>query len=266
MRARRALPRTILALWLAWILLPHPPAGADAVRLKDGKTIEGHIVREDSAAIVIVSSGVPHFIARADVEGISRSGARMVTPAAVSEPAAMRPAEPVAIDLTIVERIRARLGKLHATMRAYRNAVAYAVKGRTQLASIEAHLATEGLLPVRHGRFDPFSALADLLILLGLRAPTLWLSLLLVKQGRSFTRIAELLVIGYGVVMLGMAASLLSDRLWIHLVNIPVTFGATALLLGWMCDFEPRRAVVALGLAVGLNLGIEHLLVHTHLI
>jgi len=262
----RASVRAVVALWLAWMLPLQAPAAADTVRLKGGKTVDGTIVREDASVVVMVVSGVPQFFARVDVEAISRSGARFVTPTAVHEAAAVTPAEPIELNVRLIGRIRTRLTTFHWALQSYRNALRSTAAGRTRQASAEVHLAAEGLLPLHGGRFDPFSALADVLILLGLCAPTLWLALLLVKEGRSFTRIAELLVVGYGLAMLGMTGTRLADLLWVGLLGIPATFGAMGLLLAWMFNIEPRRAALALTLAIGLTLGTEYLLVRAHLI
>jgi hypothetical protein len=139
-------------------------------------------------------------------------------------------------------------------------------RGHDPEAIQEAHRAVEGLLPVHRGHFSPLYALADLLILLGLRGPTVWLALLLMKEPRSFQRIAEFLVIAYGLTMLLMALTLNSAHLWITLCALPLAFGTLACFFAWMFALPFRRATAAFLLVVAFNLGVEAFLTSVHLL
>lgn len=235
------------------------PAHADTVRLRNGGTIEGKVLRSDASAVVVMVGSQPQFLAPSEVEAIHYSDLRF-TPSTTSVSRVPSRDEPVRIDWTLLERIAARLRTSQGLMQRAGQIPEDLRHGRDREAAQEARLAVEGLLPTHHGRFNPLYALADLLILLGLRAPTAWLALLLVKEQRSFQRIAEFLVVAYGLTMLLMTLTLDVANLWITLFALPLALGSVAWLFAWMFALPFRRAVVAFVLTVGCNLAIEHLL------
>lgn len=241
-------------------------AYADTVRLKNGETIEGKVLRSDAAAVVVLVGSRPQFLAPGEVETIRYSDPRLVLS---TTPVSRAPSheEPVRIDYTLLEDVAARLRTSQRLMQRAAQISEDLRRGHDREAVQEgARLTVEGLLPTHHGRFSPLYALADLLILLGLRAPTVWLALLLVKEPRSFQRIAEFLVVAYGLTLLLMTLTLDLANLWIKLFALPIALGSVVCLFAWMFALPFRRAAVAFVLIVGFNLGVEHFLTSVHLL
>ncbi len=240
-------------------------AHADTVRLKDGRTVEGKVLQSDASAVVVLVGSQPQFFAHSEVEAIHYSGLRF-SPPTTSVSSAPGFGEPLRIDYTVLEDIGVRLRMSEGLMRRAVPIRAEVRRGHDPEAIQGAHRAVEGLLPLHRGRFSPFYVLADLLILLGLRGPTVWLALLLVKEPRSFQRIAEFLVVAYGLTMLFMTLTLDIAYLWITLCALPLVFGTLACLFAWMFALPFRRAVAAFLVAVAFNLGVEVFLTSVHLL
>ena len=177
------------------------------------------------------------------------------------------------IDQAMLERIRARLVASQRFVGRIQQVLVHVSRGERQTAGEEGRQVALRLLPTTHrGIFDPMSALADLIILLGLRAPLIWLALTFVRQQRSFTHILEFLVLAYCVVLLLMAGTglafdhALTAGLLFELIGIPVVAGGLLVLFFWLFALELRRGLPALVLALSLNLVAEHLLLVTHLL
>ena len=175
--------------------------------------------------------------------------------------------QPVVVDMAFLDLIRARLLAGHRYFADTLGALKLLGQGDRDTAADEARQAAQRLLPITaSGGFSAMSALADLVNLLGFWATLLWLVLVLVRERRSFTRIAEFLVLGYCLIMLLMACLGLafvqapSIGLWIEIIGIPLLVTALAVLFGWLFVLPPGRALVAMGLAVALSVGIERLL------
>jgi len=244
-------------------------AWADTVKLKDGRTIEGQVIKRDAAQVVIEVPGGEASVSADDVESIRYPGPRLEfgsAPVTVSP----SPYEPVQVDLAIVEQVRRRLLTLHRFFKQLTQVAIHVSRGQTQQAALQAHRACQWILPTdRHGGFSPASALADLVILLGLRAPLLWLALVIIGESRSFTRIAEFILLAYGVIIgliVGISAAL--DR-GVELGFMTGSFGSlltgTALfgVFLWMFGLRARWSLTALLLAVALNVGTEYALLQT---
>ena len=240
-------------------------AEADTVRLKDGRTIEGEVVRKDAAQVVILTGSQAQVVSTGDVDAFAYSRARL-TPSTMPIAEAPWSQEPVRLDYTLLGQAAARLRTVHRLARRIRQIGEHLREHDDQEAAQEAQRTLEGLVPIHHGRFSPLYALADLLVLLGLRAPTVWLALLLVKELRSFTRVAEFLTIAYGLTMLLATWALGVASLWVKLLVLPLALGGVAGLFAWMFALQFRWAVLAFLLTAGMNLGIERLLVSTHVI
>jgi len=240
-------------------------AHADTVRLKDGRTVEGKVLQSDTTVVAVLVESQPQFFARSEVDAIHYSGLRF-SPSATSVSSAPGFGEPIRIDSTILEDVGVRLRMSERLMRRAVPILEDVRRGHDPEAIQEAHQIVEGLLPMHRGRFSPLYALADLLILLGLRGPTMWLALLLVKEPRSFQRIAEFLVIAYGLMMLFMALTLDIAHLWITLCALPLAFGTLACFFAWMFTLPFRKAVVAFLVTVVFNLGVEVFLTSVHLL
>lgn len=241
-------------------------ASADTVRLKSGRTITGHVVKQDGAQVVIATTSGSEAVAASDVESISYSDLRF-TPRPPAEQAVAPSAKAAAMDTALLDRVRSRLIASHRYLKQTQNVLGLLMQGERTAAGIEAHRAAQRLLPTTsHGAFSPLSALADLVVLLGFRSTLLWLALALVKERRSFIRITEFLVLSYCLIMLlmlGIGAAFgqgLSAGLWIEAIGIPLLLMALAALFYWMFAVRPMKALMAGVLAVGVALGLETLL------
>jgi hypothetical protein len=235
---------------------------ADTVHLKDGRVIEGDVVRQDATQVVIVVQGTPQAYPLSDVMVVARSRSRLHAPTALSmtKPAA-RPQ--IRTGVPLVRAIRDRLLAFHTVLdRLQRGtlAVRYEMK---RVALEEFRRAAAWRLPLYRGAFSPQSALADLLILLGVRATALWLSLLLLRQGRPFTRITEFLVVVYGITALCMMVAFFTQTLWVAAAAFPAALGAAALLFVWMFGVPLGRASMAMLITLVINLTLEAVLLKT---
>jgi len=175
--------------------------------------------------------------------------------------------QPVAVDMAFLDRIRARLLAVHRYFADTLHVLDLLGQGDRNTAVAEAREAAQRLLPTTSsGTFSPMSALADLVSLLGFWATLLWFVLVLVREQRSFARIAEFLILGYCLIMLLMAClGLAFDHvpslgLWVEILGIPLVVIALAVLFGWLFVLPPGRALVAMGLAIALSAGVERLL------
>src|SRR3989338_5790002 len=215
-------------------------AAADTVRLKNGRTITGHVVKQDAAQVIITTSSGSEAVAASDVESIRYSGLRL-TPRPPAEQAMAPSAEAAAMDTALLDRVRSRLLAFHRYLEQTQNVLGLLMQGERTAAGIEAHRAAQRLLPTTsHGAFSPLSALADLVVLLGFRSTLLWLSPALIRERRSFIRIMEFLVLSYCLIMLlmlGIEAAFgrgLSAGLWVEAIGIPLLLVALAALCCWM--------------------------------
>jgi hypothetical protein len=239
---------------------------ADTVRLKNGRTITGHVVKQDDAQVVIATTSGSEAVATSDVESINYSDLRF-TPRRPSEQVMAPPAAASAMDTALLDRLRTRLFAGPRYVRQTQKVFNLLVAGRQTEAGAEAQRAAQHLLPTTvRGVFSPLSALADLVILLGFHSTLLWLVLALVRERRSFTRITEFLVVSYGLIMLfmmGIGTALEQGRsagLWVEVVGVPLLLIALAALFCWMFAVRPLKAVSAGLLMVGANLGLGTLL------
>lgn len=248
---------------LALIVWPTLVA-ADTVRLKNGKIVEGDVIRQDDTQVTILVRGQPQFFSTAEVVSVSYSQLRFVPPPSASPDS--EASQPVRIDSALWERAGERLRTFDGLVKQTHRIPAHLQWLDRDQAFREAQQAVRESLPTQHGRFSPLSALADLLILLGLRAPTIWFALFLVRELRPLMRIAEFLVVAYGVAMLLMALAVHAGGFWIQLLVFPFAVVCVAGLFVWMFAIGWRRAILALPLAVGLNLGIEYLLISAQLL
>lgn len=256
----RLLPISLLALGLAaWAPVT---ARADVIRLSNGNTLEGQIIRDDDTAIVMLVNGQPQFFASTDVTAVIYSRLRIASKGGGSAEDS-RALTPTALrDTSLVAKLRERLLTYHGFMVRVGTVGEYLRWGQFRRAGVAAQRAAQWVLPFHRGEFNPFSALADVLILLGLRTPTLWLALLLVGEQRAFTRIMEFFVPSYGLLMLLMAYVTVTNVLWFQIALFPLAVLGVILLFTWMFALAPGRAVLGYALAVALNVGLEALLVY----
>src|SRR3989338_356892 len=184
-------------------LVSAPPANvsADVIRLSNGSLIEGQIIRDDDTAVVILVRGRPEFYAADDVSAIIYSQLRVAPKGRGASAKGLGVSNPLA-DISLVAKIRGRLLTYHGFMTRMGIVSEHLRWHEFRRAGVAAQKAAQWILPLDRGQFSPSSALADLMILLGLRAPTLWLALLLFDERRAFTRIVEFLVAGYGPLVL----------------------------------------------------------------
>lgn len=165
--------------------------------------------------------------------------------------------------LTLVDKIQERLLVYHGFMQRIGQVVALLQADRDPAAYQHAQRAALWLLPLHRGQFSPYSTLADLIILLGLRAPALWLALWIVRDLRSWTRIVEYLVTAYAFAMLMLSVVLTAPTLQIQLVGLTAVALGAGLLLSWVLALGPRRTLLALLLALAFNVAVEFLFVTT---
>lgn len=238
---------------------------ADTLRLKSGRVIQGQIMREDSTQVAIVAGGSLEAYPKSDIEQIVYAHRRLALPANPGS-ASFNAVAPTAVDLSLIEQIQRRLqafnrftdrlGRILEVIRYHKN----------EEALSEAHEAAREALPLERDHFSPMSALADILILLGFRAPALWLALLFVKEQRQFTRIAEFLVPAYGLIMLLMAYAATTAPFIVSAVMFPAALLGILLLFAWMFALSPGRALLAFLIAIGSNVLIEYLLIQARLL
>ena len=247
-----------LAGFLPLVLFP-VTGYADTVHLKNGKTIEGDVVRKDDTQVVVLVNTQPQFFSADEVQGISYSRLRFTPPSAPTSPARSS-GEPVRIDVTLLQQVAVRVQTAHERVKQLGQVLGSLQRHEDQAAIEDVHQIVEGILPIQQGRFNPLYALADLLVLLALRAPTVWLGLLLVRESRPFTRIAEFLTVAYGLTTLLMLVASGIANLWVKILILPLTLVGVLGLFAWMFVLPFRKALIAFLLIVGMSLGIGHLL------
>lgn len=170
---------------------------------------------------------------------------------------------PHAEQLTLVAKIQERLLVYHGFMQRIGQVVALLQSGRDQAAYQQTQRAALWLLPLHRGQFSPYSTLADFIILLGLRAPALWLALRIVRDPRSWTRLVEYLVTAYAFAMLMLAVILTAPTLQVQLFSLTGLMMGAVLLLAWVLMLGPRRTILVFLLALAFNAAVEFLLVTT---
>jgi len=253
----------IVGVWAAWWLLACP-LWADTISLKDGRQIEGHVVRADETQVIIVISSRPEAFAREDVESIRYSRARLIP--SVPSPAWHAPAPTPGRDVVgeaIVAAVKQRLHTSHEFTRHLRQAWRALRVGDRETVRLETYAAAKHYLPLgKDGSFDPIPALAQLLILLGLRIPVVWLALVLVREPRGFTRIAEFFVPTYGLIVLLMALCLTAANPLLVLGALFLIFVAVTALFIWMFALPANKALMAITIVATINVGFEHVFVH----
>ncbi|MBI4003457.1 MAG: cobalamin-binding protein [Candidatus Omnitrophica bacterium] len=239
---------------------------ADTVRLKSGRTISGHVVKQDDAQVIIATSSGSDVVAASDVKSISYSDLRF-TPRRPSEQALAPPTEAATMDTALLDRIRTRLLAGHRYLQQTQKVLNLLVQGKPVDAGSEAQRAARHLLPTTaRGVLSPLSALADLVILLGFHSTLLWLFLVLVRERRSIMRTMEFLLLSYCLIMLlmlGIGAAFgqgLSAGLWVEAIGVPLLLMALAVLFCWMFTVRPLKALTVGLLATGASLGLGVLL------
>lgn len=250
--------------WLALVvLLGHAAcACADEVRLKDGRTLEGAIIRRQGDQILMAVAGRTEIIAAADVEAVRYDDLRLV-PSPPAAPAAHAPAPAIELakfNATLTEELGQRIKVFPETARSAGRAAQHAWHGATQPALEDVRWAAQRLLPVRGGGLDPYSALADLILLLGLRAPLLWLALALVRERRSYVRIAEYLALTYLAMMTLLAFSVSAGDPLVGLGLLGSSVVCAGALFLWMFGVSWPRSLAAVTLAAALMLGVDYFL------
>lgn len=165
--------------------------------------------------------------------------------------------------LSLVDKIQERLLVYHGFMQRIGQVVSFLQADRDPAAYQHAQRAALWLLPLHRGQFSPYSTLADLIILLGLRAPALWLALRIVRDPRSWTRLVEYLVTAYAFAMLMLAVVLTAPTLQIQLAGLTALGAGVGLLLSWVLALGPRRTLLVLLLALAFNVAVEFALVTT---
>jgi len=224
------------------------------------------VVKQDDAQVIIATSSGSEVVSASDVESMTYDGLRF-SPSTPSRQTVSPSQEEVAIDPELLGRVRTRLLAVHRYLKQMQRVLTHLAQGNTDAAGLESQRAAQWLLPTSaRGALSPFSALADLVILLWLRAPLLWLVLVLLRERRTLIRILEFLILGYCLVMLlmvviGLACGQsLPLGIFVELVGIPVLAIVLTFLFLWVFALRVRKGLVALALAVVLNVGIEHLL------
>lgn len=259
----RPLNRLGVVSVLLLALAPSAGIRADIIKLKSGREVRGQIVRTDQQQVIVSVAGQPAFFSREEIESITREHLGLATP----PPAAPAHETPSAVELKLEAWHEALLQKLRERVRVFREVLSagwqalQALRHDTPRAALaRVRHATHHSLPLRRGEFDPLAALADLLILLGLRAPLLWLGFLLAREKQSFTRIAEFLLPAYGltVALLSFGLTIASPVAGLGLL-LATAVAVTALFF-WMFQARPAKALLACGITVVVTLALEHLL------
>lgn len=240
-----------------------PSLYADVIRLNNGSLIDGQIIRDDDTAVVVVVKGVPQFYPADDISAIIYSRIRVDSRASKSSQFGVGAARQALLDASVVTKIRERMLIYHGFVMRIGTIAEYLRWGDTAHAGVAAQRAARWVLPVHHRQVSPFSALADILILLGLRAPLLWLALSFVREPRAFTRIAEFLVPAYGLLMVMMTYITLTPWLAVQLMLFPLAVFGVAWLFVWMFVLTRGRALIAFSMALAMNVAIEYFLVQS---
>ena len=240
-----------------------PNLYADVIRLNNGSLIDGQIIHDDDTAVVVLVKGVPQFYPADDVSAIVYSQIRVDPRSSRRSQFGVKATRQALLDTSVVAKIRERMLTYHGFFMRIGTVAEYLRWGDTVRAGVAAQRAARWILPFHHGQVSPFSALADILILLGLRAPLLWLALSFVREPRAFTRIGEFLVPAYGLLMLIMTYITVTPWLSVQLVLLPLAICAAAWLFIWMFVLTRGRALLAFSIAVAMNVVIEYFLVQS---
>src|SRR3989338_9233780 len=121
-------------------------AAADTVRLKNGRTMTGHVVKQDAAQVIITTSSGSEAVAASDVESIRYSDLRF-TPRPPAEQVVAPPAEAAVMDTALLDRIRSRLRVSHRYLKQTQNVLGLLMQGERTAAGTEAQRAAQSLLP-----------------------------------------------------------------------------------------------------------------------
>ncbi len=239
-------------------------AWADAIRLKNGRVIQGQVMREDPTQVAIVVNGSMEGYPKSDIEQLTYSHRHLALPASGS--VSFKPAPETSVDLSLVEQVQKRLQAFNRFTDGLGRVIQFLRYHKDEEALSESQEAAREALPLARDRFSPMSALADILILLGFRAPALWLALFLVKEPRQFTRVAEFLIPAYGLIMLLMAYAATTAPFVVSAIMFPTALVAILFLFAWMFALSPGRALLAFLIAISSNILIEYLLTQAHLL
>jgi hypothetical protein len=237
-------------------------ASADLIRFKDGRTIRGNIMRRSAGQLMVMVAGELESIAASEIDSITYEEVHLAPAAPERVPTLEQQVSKTleAFNNTFTEVLRQRVKVFAELARLAHSAVGHLLAGAADRALEDTRLAARQMLPVRGGDLDPYSALADIVILLGLRAPMLWLSMVLIRERRSYIRIAEYLVLSYlGMMALGSFSAATTDPLT-GLALLAAALAWAGGLYLWMFGLSWPRSGTALGLAVALMLGADALM------
>ncbi len=269
-RLARALCRAAALLLLAWgvtLALPHGIAQADTLRLKNGRTLEGEVLRDDPAGVVIVTGGGPEVVPRQDIEAITYSRMRLA-PSTQPAPAAYDAGAPgPGVDLRLLARLRQRL-ETFAAIPWHIGRIAEALnRGKRAAAARETVRMVRTLWDFPIGMERAEWIIADLLLVILLWAPALWMGLALGRATRSLTQIVLFLCAGYGIWVLAAALLLLplaasSDTSWLGLMLgvLGLGCGVAIVAFRWAFGLTWGAVLVACGTAALVVAGCQTLL------
>lgn len=241
---------------------------ADTIRLKNGKTVEGQVVREDEASVTVMIGSRPEFYARTEIESMSRGlhlNLSTTPPSTTEMPAQTR----VAIDETLLKQIGRRVRAVHECLHQLYAALLSLRTVPSSQALEQMRRAVTLVLPTHGGAWDSGTLLVDLLIVVLLRAPMVWIASAVVRGQPQFLRAVAFAVLAYGLtrlaaVVMGSALAQPLALAWLTgLIVMGVVVGVTVPLFMRMFNLGLVPAVVALIASAGLSVGVDQLLLTT---
>ncbi len=243
-------------------------AAADTVRLKNGRTVEGQVVRTDESSVVVVVKGQPEFFAPTEVESIHYSSMRIVAPRAGPSGVGSGSAS-VGFDSSMLDELKRRAAVLPHAFTQLQSAQAKWHRGVRLAALKEARDAVQSLLPLHGGAIRLLSVLADLCLVFLVRLPLLWMILWMLSAQPDLARVAKWVFLAYAMKLLLLVALMLScdyaGTTGLVMAGIATLSagGGMLLLAVRTLDIGVGRAAVALTLAAVLNVALDVLLVNS---
>ena len=242
-------------------------ASADTIRLKNGRMVEGQIVREDETSVTVMIGSQPEFYARSEVESVSR-GLHLNVSTTPRPMASSQTTGRVIIDETPLKQIGQRVRAFHEGFHQLREAAVSLRTIPSSQALEQVRHALASVLPTRGGAWDLGSLLLDLLIAILVRAPVVWIASTVVRGQPHFLRAGAFALLLYGLTLLGSVVVTLAPAqplalAWFTgLIVAGSVVGVAVPLFMWLFNTGLVPSGCALLIYVGLSAGVDHVLLN----